>query len=156
MKTHKIYFYNFGANSYTAMTPSYPARENDGDTFENRCYSSDDNQLINVKVGEVREVSLPDDLPAKDYCRDWFNFESLWSNPLAKGLPVSWQYKINSKFTGEQINLCVHILTGNLRSTFRMSLKSQLIKWLEGESVYSSPFSPKQWESLTGGHGRRY
>lgn len=43
---------------------------------------------------------------------------------------------------------CMKLLTSNLRSDFRKSLKTQLIGWLNGESEYSSPFSPRQAQYL--------
>jgi hypothetical protein len=40
----------------------------------------------------------------------------------------------------------------NFRSSFRSSLRMQLEDWLDGESNYKSPFSQKQWDSLTKGN----
>ena len=43
---------------------------------------------------------------------------------------------------------CMKLLTSNLRSDFRKSLKTQLIEWLTGENEYDSPFSPRQSQYL--------
>jgi len=40
------------------------------------------------------------------------------------------------------------LLTSNLRSGFRKSLKAQLIQWLVGDSKYEKPFSPRQEQCL--------
>lgn len=44
---------------------------------------------------------------------------------------------------------CVDLLSKNLRSSFRKSLRDQLIKFLKStDNKYTSPFSYKQWDYL--------
>jgi len=62
-------------------------------------------------------------------------------------LKVSRVMKLTS-FSDRMYEGCMKLLTSDLRSEFRKSLKGQLIKWLNGESPYKSPFSGRQLQYL--------
>ena len=68
---------------------------------------------------------------------------------LAKmGISRSDQVEFFLTLSDVQRENCLKLLTANLRSKFRMSLRDQLTKWLQSEPAaraHGSPFSPKQW-----------
>lgn len=151
MKTVNIWFHNYGEVSYTSMSPVREWHEGDPiEKYDTRLLSSDDFGLTTVKVSEVRQVELPDDLSIDGYCQEHFSFDRLWAHAGMKEMPIEWQWKLIAKVNiGPARTACVKLLTTNLKSSFRISLKEQLIKWLNNESKHAQPFSPNQWACLT-------
>ena len=152
MIKHNIWFYNYGEISYTAMSPvrvvSEPLPEPRRDT---RLQSSDDFRLINVIVGEAREVELPDGLQPELWIKYNLKFHHLWcDHKKANELPINYQIEL-IHFDEYRRKACVKLLCTNLRSDFRKSLKAQLLNWLDNPNAreYDSPFSFKQWDNLT-------
>ena len=74
----------------------------------------------------------------------------LWKIKYVTNLPFSKCLKIKDLYQDKDVKKAVYILlSANLRSPFRKSLRDTFINWINAESPkYTSPFSKKQWGIL--------
>lgn len=155
MKTHKILFEHLGEYSYTAKIPRRPYIEGKVDLEEQTTHTilgSDDFRPCPVNRWAVKEIELPDWLPAEEWCRNSLKWHFAWN----EGLPIDYDEnrarQVAYFFMDAQRRAVIHLLTKNLRSKFRLSLKRQLEDWLDtGQEhrKYPSPFSSRQWAAIT-------
>lgn len=67
----------------------------------------------------------------------------------ANSVPYFRLLKLLRKADADRIKAVTLLLTSKLRSEFRISLKNQLIKWLnDSQPQHESPFSRRQWECV--------
>ena len=156
MKTVKLLAEHFGEISYTKHRP-IAVWKGQVDLNETKIalLSHDDWHRVEVPRYKIIEVELPDWLDPEEYIRDQISWEWLWRLGTPKEWPKSWQRGLLKLETSAQKLACIQLLkTKKFRSTFRESLRDQLVAWLEGDSEYPSPFSPRQWEALLNSHIR--
>jgi hypothetical protein len=134
------------------MTPSAPYTGQDFKAQDTRCLFCDDDRLVVVTVSEVRDVEIPTEMEPEDFIRNRFHLSYLWCIDGAVDLPVSWQWKLvelGKRFGYDYSQSCAKVLTKSTKSTFIISLRDALTKWLDGESKYDPPFTSRQYEALT-------
>lgn len=110
--------------------------------------SSDDWRLVTVKKYSTTDVEVPcwmDPASYPDRAIDMKYFLGAGGN---EAWGREWFERLVSLDFGVRFACCQLLNTKNFRSDFRRSLRDQLVKWLNGESNYSSPFSPKQLNCL--------
>lgn len=81
--------------------------------------------------------------------------EKLENRAVAKKLSSQYEFsyarfaKFLKTLEKEKTKSIFKLLQSDLRSGFRISLRTQLVNWLkEKEPAYSKPFSPKQWNYI--------
>lgn len=68
---------------------------------------------------------------------------------IKNDVPIKALRKLRKDVGAGRYESCVELLSKNLRSSFRKSLRDQLIKFLRStDNKYTSPFSYKQWDYL--------
>lgn len=67
---------------------------------------------------------------------------------MKAGVPVVALRKWRRREAPNRFDAAVKLLTSNLRSGFRISLRGQLVDFLSGRGKFLSPFSDRQWEYL--------
>jgi len=161
MKAERILYHNYGEISYTSMIPQKPAGDLPDDYTKQdiRLFSSDDWRLTECTVSEVRTVEIPDWMPAETFCKDHLRLHWIWTAHKSAKTTLTHQQTAALIFIYERsenhdlLVECVKLLCANLRSTFKQSLKDQLVTWIdqldEGTNKYNLPFSPKQTAALT-------
>ena len=151
--THKILLKQTGEISYTPRDPVAVYEEGSVDLSEttNCIWSSDDWRQVSVDTWEVREITLPHWLPASEWIRSTTAWKWAWGCG-ADGLPETWQRALAyGNFSCAERLACAKLLkTKSFRSEFRVSLRMQLVAWIERpeDREYDSPFSPRQWDKL--------
>lgn len=110
-----------------------------------RLISHDFWEPTQVDRWELKQITAPDWFTGRDYYRARRLLQQL------DGLEVSREafYKLKELHENARAIAIELLKVKKFRSAFRKSLRDQLDKWLEGESVFPSPFSPKQWECLS-------
>ena len=93
------------------------------------------------------------------------NINRLWGGEFLKAfnlVPVELLNQFaGTGIYGDALEACLVLLTSNLRSEFRKSLRNQLLNWLN-DGEYETPFSAKQWnclfdnQAMASGQYRRY
>lgn len=158
--THRILFTREGnENSTTAMYVKAVYTEGmvDLEATGSFCWSFDDNRLVTDKLYEVRNVTLPDWLPAEEWVRN--NIE--WKYTFALGVdertnPAFARFLAYSNLgAASKLALVKLWNTKSFRSEFRKSLRAQLEAFINtpaDERKYPQPFSSKQWQSLVTVH----
>lgn len=68
---------------------------------------------------------------------------------LKHNISIKSLRQFKGKVSSGSYDVCYELLSKNIRSSFKKSLRERLINWLnEKDSKYESPFSKKQWEAL--------
>ena len=103
----------------------------------------------------VKEVDLPSiTTTIDDYINNYIQVEDFYRYCYKlRDIPIEYLKRLFQLKQADQPQffMCVKLLeVKNFRSAFRMSLHSQLIKWLKHESEYESPFSWKQVHAFMG------
>lgn len=149
----------FEATGELATTPYSPVAVWEGqvdlDETRSALANSDMWMPVSIKRYKVLAVTLPDWLDVKEYLADEIGWNYAWR---AYGVDPSWSeawqrgLKSMRAMHGEAgIYAATKLLSKNLRSEFRKSLRGQLVEWLEtsaDERTHSSPFSRRQWDAL--------
>lgn len=149
----------FESRGELASTPYSPVAEWTGqvdlDETVTRLVNSDFWMPVEVKRYKVLDVTLPDWLSVAEYLRDEIGWNYAWrAYGVDPGWSEAWQRGLKSMRThyGEAgIYAATKLLSTNLRSEFRKSLRDHLVKWLDtpaDERAYDSPFSKRQWSAL--------
>lgn len=170
MNTHTLLFKHQGEVSHTKRDPYAVVISRDGDlvvaqrhfddepfevdlTEEKMALVGHDNwQQIPVKLWGVKDVELPSWMDPHVYAVST-SLHVMVKYMTGLGASLEWGedwWKRIWKFNSARRLAVIKLLsTENFRSDFRKSLNEQLVAWLNGESDYPSPFSPRQWECLT-------
>lgn len=152
--THKIVFKHQGENATTDKDPYAPLEGFDGDleAVKTCCMSWDNDMQVEVKLHEVRDVTLPDWLSPSEWINHSVAFGYMWAHGVDPDWPERWQRRLLTIGGVGQYVCCKLLKTKKFRSTFRESLCEQIKRWLEEDSEYTSPLSGKQWDSLVTMH----
>lgn len=112
--------------------------------------SHDDWRLVDVPKYTVDEVELPDWLATKEWADQVTRWKWFWGLGGDPEWGEAWQRKLAySGWDAARKLAAIKLLrTRKFRSAFRASLRAQLEAWLDGDTGYDSPFSPKQWGCL--------
>ena len=160
MITHTVLFEHMGSNSTTPHTPigAYLEGSVDLTKIVSRCINSDFDMLCDVLLYEVHTVELPEWLSLEEWIQGRTGWTWLWAcNKLPKGTPEVIQRNLLT-LKGSYRHALVKLITTDLRSEFRKSLKGQAMVWLTQEprtQKFQSPLSPKQAEMMIGPRGDR-
>lgn len=153
-------------NGEVSTTPSAPMAVWTGqvDLTEQKTFilSNDDWRQVGGPRYEVREVELPYWLGAREWVINYVYWRYTWAAGVETSWPESWQRGL-MELAHERRLACVKLLTTReFRSGFRLSLRMQLVAWLEDRQrakvfsgkppQYESPFSRNQWEKLLDVH----
>ena len=91
----------------------------------------------------VVDVVAPAGMSDIDYCNIQHTLPGLLN--LMPSITSEHTVKL-AKLSWPQIVAATSLLnTKSFRSDFRRSLRDQILRWLDGDSQYSSPLSAKQW-----------
>lgn len=140
-------------NAPTAGSPVGPYIPGAVDMEETQlfCVSFDNDMLVLGPVYYVAEVELPEWLSAKEWASTHIKWKYTWGQGVKKEWPEAWQRGL-LEFSSAETLACAKLLaTKKFRSSFRESLRDQLVVWLETpaeERKFNSPFSPRQWACL--------
>ena len=153
MKTHKIYYYNYGEMSTTRMQPVRVACPDDKPEEDIRLMSNDDWRSITCQVSAIGEVELPDWLTPEEWIRNEVYWRYTWASDIdrrVKSLPEEQQRFIYS-LDGSRQQAAAQLLCAKLRSKFKLSLKKQILAWLadDSDNKFDSPLTHRQWGCLT-------
>jgi hypothetical protein len=110
-----------------------------------RLISHDFWEPTQVDRWELKQITVPDWFTGRDFYKARRLLQQL------DGLEVSRAafYKLHGMHSNAR-QIAIDLLkVKKFRSAFRRSLRDQLDKWLHSDSVFPSPFSPKQWECLS-------
>ncbi len=171
MKKKQILFIHYGENFGTAKSPFAKVLSVDGHiaTIERKgvsekvdlrtektvCLGFDDDRLTGTELYRVREIELPEWMTVEFY----IEYEVALKYFVGLGGSLEWAEQWVTKlltFPETRKFVCFKLLnTKNFKSEFRKSLRDQLEKWLNGGSEFSSPFSDRQWASLTDNYSVR-
>ena len=121
------------------------------------CLNYDDNRLVSVKRYAVVEIDLPDWMDSQVYAKSvsyqvkykWF--VGFGGNPE---WGANWFHALDRLGEVERYASIKLLNVKTFRSEFRKSLREQLEKWLNGDSLHAQPFSAKQWDSVANRHVR--
>ena len=158
MKTVTYVYRHYGEYYYTPkqVYSVYDADNPPDMTSKVRCISNDDwqySRMINEYM--LVERGIPDWMEPEVYVRLSSELESLWCH----GLPIDTDEVTTQallRMSSFEQDTCVKLLTTKkFRSSFRESLRDQLVGWIYGDRKYASPFSPKQW-TYAAPHPSRY
>ncbi len=155
LETIKILFEHLGEYSYTAKLPRRPYIEDEVNLSEQTRHTilgSDDFRPCPVNRWAVKEIELPEWLPAEEWCKKHLSWQYAWGEGLPQDYDETRARQVAYFFHDAQRRAVIHLLTKKLRSKFRLSLKDQLEDWLDTPQEhrkYSSPFSTRQWIALT-------
>jgi hypothetical protein len=154
--THQIVFINDGENAGT-VAPVVPLDKFTGDLGAKvrRCLSFDNDMLVEINLYSVVNVTLPEWLPAWDWINTNIAYGYMWNRGVDPSWPESWQKGLLNLPAGLQVACAKLLRTKKFRSEFRLSLRNQLVGWLETppeERLYSSPFSARQAQTLVTVH----
>ncbi len=154
MVAHKILCKKYGENLPTAATPIRPYTEADEPLLSEKatfCMSFDNDMLVSGNLYEVWNVELPEWLSPEEWCTDQVDWKYTWGMGVEKTWCEAWQRGL-ARLNCEERYACAGLLkTKTFRSTFRKSLRDQLVAWLETapeNRKYNNPFSAKQWDAL--------
>jgi len=142
-----------------ATTPQDPVRvynpETDAALLERECVCciawDNDGHCVVKEYGTV-DFELPTWLDPEDWLYNTVAWKYTWGLGVEKTWPESWQRGLYSLPRDGKLLACVKLLkTKKFRSTFRQSLRDQLVAWLEtpaDQRCYDNPFSARQWAAL--------
>jgi hypothetical protein len=154
--TYKVLFESKGE---LASTPYSAVGEYSGDVDltekVSRLANSDFWMPVTVDRYKVLEVTLPEWLSLAEYLNDEIGWNYLWR---AYGVSPEWSESYQRGFKSMRtrygevgIYAAAKLLSTNLRSEFRKSLRNQLVTWLDTDAdarSFDSPFSERQWRAL--------
>lgn len=154
--THQILCRHTGEYSTTSKDP-VAVYTGSGVDFEEKAHcilNSDDWRPIDVPLWEVRSVELPDWLAPEEWIANTVRWKYAWGAGVDSSWPESWQRSLAVMRGTEHRLVCVKLLkTKTFRSSFRQSLRNQLVEWMETTADRrESPFSLRQWECLLSVH----
>jgi hypothetical protein len=117
------------------------------------CISADWDMLTEVNLYALGEVEVPDWMT----CDEYLSHQTEWKYYCGFGgqlaWPRQWFFRLIKLDESAKYAAMKLLNVKKFRSSFRMSLRSQLEAWLnDPEPRYQSPFSPRQWEVLLDGH----
>lgn len=165
MKTYECVFTRAGnENADSALHLLCLLSDFDGDLSATMycCRNWDDNGLVEVHKFKVITVTLPDWLPFAEYKASQFNWEVVlrvlkYRSKLDIDTVPYEKANILRQTPSAVINTLATVLFGNLRSSFRKSLREQVEKWIEtppAERKYEYPLSGRQLEALVDRYSR--
>lgn len=149
-----VLFEHRGENSDTAKDPvALWSGQVDLSAKKTVCRNWDDNGLLKVQRYEVREVSLPIWFGFDDWLRNRVYWKFAWGMGVERDWPENWQRRLMGMSSEQQLAAVKLLKTETFRSLFRVSLRNQLVKWLDAEErPYPSPFTARQWACLVNRH----
>lgn len=112
----------------------------------------DDFRPVQRRRWQVRDVDLPSWMSVEEYIRDYARISTRMYYIRDVGESAG-RYML--ELSGPSLRAFHQLMTANLRSEFKKSLKEQVITWLEKDPVdreYPSPLSDKQWQAITRYH----
>lgn len=122
------------------------------DEADSFCWTADDCRLVQKKVWGYRDVDLPDWLSPEEYLSERERWEYSWGMGMPLDWPEPWQrFVVSVGDPDRRLGVIKLLKAQRLRSPFRISLRKQLVEWLETppeERRFDSPFSPKQWAAV--------
>lgn len=156
LKTHKIVYANLGCNVYTSPQPIklYDPEIHTSEFLEQEypfCISNDNDMLVMDKKYSLIDVTLPTWLSPEDFIHNHVRWQYLWGDHRVNALwPENCQRFLLRQKNSVTIDIYVNVLRA-VRSKFMLSLKDQLLNWLntpEEDRKYDQPLSNRQLESL--------
>lgn len=178
LKTHRILLRHQGENATTPHDPITVAVKEEGNLVTylrkgkeevadlnkqvSRCIAWDFDMPTMIEEYHVTDVVLPEWLDPEEWLANTTEWKWLWS---LRGMDTEWSEVWQRGLrrlsnTGQRLAAVELLKTKNFRSTFRKSLRDQIVAWLEtpsDERRHSSPLSPRQWDSLVDARtARRY
>lgn len=150
--TALVLFKQLGENSTSSRDPIGPWEgQVDLDEKTTCCLSSDDDRLVSKDLYEVREVTLPAWLSAREWAANSVDWKYTWGAGVDPSWPEAWQRGLARLRFSDRYWAAKLLAVKNFRSAFRKSLRDQIVAWLETpaeERRYGSPLSPRQWDCL--------
>lgn len=153
MTTHEILYDakpNENADSARVPVGVYVPGSVDLTETVTQCANWDFDMLVQNTRYEVLSVELPEWLSPTEWLRNTIEWKYLWALKGTKELPEATQRMLLG-FQGVRRYVVAKLFTTNLRSEFRMSLRSQIETWFSTpyeERKHDSPLSRRQWEVL--------
>lgn len=156
MVKHSVLCKKMGENATTAADPIRVYNEAEDAKLltvkETFCVSYDNDMLVQCLAYEVREVELPDWLPAAEWIANTTKWKFTWGFGVKKDAPENVQRFVASiEDQGARLAVVKLLETKKFKSEFRKSLRAQLDAYIATpaeERKFKSPFSPKQWDCL--------
>jgi hypothetical protein len=153
-KTYNVLF--DGKSNENANSAKYPVAEyipGSVDLNETvvQCVSWDNDMLVQNTRYEVRTVTLPEWLSLEEWLRSTTSWSYLWADARTMELPENFQRALLNFSGGLREAMVALLVTKNFRSSFRQSLRDQLVKWIETPveaRQFNMPFSRRQIEAL--------
>ena len=156
MVTYKILCKHFGENADTARDPIREYAQADLPLLVEkawRCANAGFDMPVEINLYSVVDVALPDWMTVDEYIRDRVKFRYFvgFGGDLSWGR--TWFYRL-TELPEALRYCCIKLLkVKNFRSDFRKSLREQLERWLNAESVeHSFPFSTRQMDFVISRH----
>ena len=156
MSTHKVqilYTRKHNENATTAMDPMAPwSGQVDLEATGTFCASFDWDMLVPAKLYEVREITLPSWMSAEEYTTGWIEWKYVWGAGVDMSWPEAWQRGLAGLSFADRAAACKLLRTKKFRSSFRKSLRDQIVSWLEtpaDQRRYESPLSARQWAAIS-------
>lgn len=116
------------------------------------CRSFDDNSPAEKYLWSVSEVELPDGLSPEEWLENLTEWKFTWGMGCDRSWPITWQRGIrNLQTCAARLAVCKLLKTKKFRSSFRQSLRDQLVSHFETpieDRKYPDPLSRKQWGCL--------
>ena len=162
-KRKVVYSFDGEYDTRNAVSPHCFLEDFNGDLEETKrgIRSFDDFAPATYKKWQIREVEVPDCLEFYEYERHYLDVMSVLSShkgaaELANSNPVAFRWLALELGASNEQRAATKLLCADLRSSFKRSLKDQVLRWLEEENPrYDSPLSRKQWGALLK-YERRY
>lgn len=151
MPTYKVVYEFRGEwDTNKAVTPICLLEDFTGDLTEQKrgILSFDDFRPAMYDRWQVRSVQLPDWLPFDEWRRRPWD----WHSVTQWGIEDETLGRYLATLDERRFNALRKLMTKNLRSEFRKSLRDQVQAWLDAapqDREYRSPLSPRQWDALT-------
>lgn len=125
-----------------------------------RFYAYDDDRTYEtfVKTYKLVEVEVPAMLNMEFVRENISLMIGTYMQDIFANVPVEILNQfVGTGVYGSSLENCLKLLTSNLRSEFRISLRNQLLNWLNDGNM-QSPFSAKQWDCLenNANYGNKY
>jgi len=127
-------------------------REYDLTATRQCCWHHDDFRLVTVDRFKVAEIVLPRWLSFDEYQRNTVDWKYTWGMGVDPSWPESWQRGLQHVSAKRRYSVAKLLRVKRFRSSFRRSLRDQIVAWLEtpaSQRQYDSPLSWKQWDCLT-------
>lgn len=177
LKTHRILLAHQGENATTPHDPIAVVVKEEGNLVTylhkgkeevadlnqqvSRCIAYDFDMLTMIEKYNVTDVVLPEWLSPEEWLGNTTQWKWLWGlRKMDSEWSEGWQRGLLRLTTGQRLAAIELLQTKNFRSPFRKSLRDQIVAWLETPSAerrYSSPLSPRQWDSIVDARtARRY